>query len=137
MKYLSDYLDNELADAFNKYGAFFAFGDKQLNEQKKEGVMYVSCGAGLFCPKSNFSEFNDTLTAIFNNAIKQDVKENGASGIIEREYFNHETQISGDCSDLRDSLKPYAKDYPELFSEEIINDVCKKSFQLAIEKDWF
>lgn len=32
-------------------GAFFAFSDKQFNEQKKEGVQYVNVFAGLVCPK--------------------------------------------------------------------------------------
>jgi hypothetical protein len=56
---------------FSDYGAFFAFGDKQFNEQKKEGVKYVSMGAGLICPKSEastimkkFDDFNREQKAL-------------------------------------------------------------------------
>ena len=39
-----------------KYGAFFAFGNAQFDEQRKEGVKYASLGAGLICPVDTYRE---------------------------------------------------------------------------------
>ena len=47
-------------EAFSKLleatGSFFAFGQKQFNEQKKEGVEYVGVFAGLVSPKDRVGE---------------------------------------------------------------------------------
>ena len=40
---------------FKDTGAFFAFSNEQVDEQKQEGVKYVSLGAGMICPKENAS----------------------------------------------------------------------------------
>lgn len=44
-----------------KYGAFWAFGEEQFDEQKKYGVKYVSFGMGLMCPKENVQKLNSEL----------------------------------------------------------------------------
>ena len=71
-------------------GAFFAFSQSQFDEQKKEGVIYVSMGAGLICPKENAEnalkryieiapkEFtkvliSETFKECFNEAIEKDL----------------------------------------------------------------
>ena len=40
-------------------GAFFAFSQSQFDEQKKEGVIYVSMGAGLICPKAKAERYQN------------------------------------------------------------------------------
>ena len=47
MKYLSHYTEEATTKLLTKYNGFFAFGQKQFDEAKKEGVKYVDRGAGL------------------------------------------------------------------------------------------
>ena len=42
MKYLNDYIDDEMSKTFKKYGVFFAFSNKQYKEQAKEDIKYIS-----------------------------------------------------------------------------------------------
>ena len=137
MKYLSNYMEERQTALFTETGSFFAFGDKQFNEQKKEGVTYVSMGYGLICPKETAKQLSDGLDLIYIEAIRQDVNENGARAVIEREYFNHETQLSGDNSQVISLMSTYAKEFPEQFTDEIILSVCRECFNKAVLNDWF
>ena len=138
MKYLSQYKEQAQTELFNKTGSFFAFSNKQFKEQFKPGTKYVDCGAGLICPVKNYEELKNGLEAIQKNAIEQDVNENGAAAIIEREYFNYETQINFDGEqDARDFLKQYQNQFPELFTKNLIKSVFKNCYQKAVENDWF
>lgn len=137
MKYLSDYMRQAQTETFNKYGAFFAFSKKQFDESKKENMKYVSMGSGLICPKENTKKLVSELDKIYLDAIKLDVKENGAEKIIEREYFNYECQLTMDVSSALSSISGHKKEFPKLFTEELINATFKKCFGLAVENDWF
>ena len=137
MKYLSDYMNEKQTAAFEKAGAFFAFGNEQFAEKRKEGVDYVNMGAGLICPKENANKLHEELKTIYIEAIKEDVAENGAKAIIEREYFNHETQITGDNSGVIDLMEDYKKQFPEQFTDEIILSTCKDCFRQAVINGWF
>jgi len=137
MKYLSDYMTSEQTKIFNKTGAFFAFNQDQFDEKVKKNTKYVNLGRGMICPKNNVNELIDNLDMIHKNAIIQDIKENGSKKIIERAYFNYETQITMDYTDAMDSLKPYIKHDAKSFNKELIENVFSNCFQLAIEKDWF
>ena len=53
-------------------GAFCAFGTKQFDEQKKEGVKYISMGAGLICPKENADKLNKELNHICKEIKKEE-----------------------------------------------------------------
>lgn len=137
MKYLSDYMESAQSDAFTKHGAFFAFGNKQFEEKQVPGVTYVNMGAGLICPKENTQLLTADLNNIYEAAIKQDVEENGAQKIIEREYFNHETQLTGDWSSMLGAISGHRKAFPELFTPELIESTAKACFDLAVVNDWF
>lgn len=123
--------------ALDNAGAFFAFGQKQFDEKKKSGVIYVSMGAGLICPKENAKILNDELNKIYIDSIKQDFAENGSNAIIEREYFNHETQITMDNQSVIDLMTDYKKHFPADFTDEVILKVCKGCFKKAVVNDWF
>ena len=107
MKYLSNYTEALQTELFNKLGTFFAFSNKQFDEGKKEGVKYVSLGAGIITPKGSAKELMDGLEAINKQGIEQDIKENGIDKIIERELYNHECFYTGDISDCVDRLDDY------------------------------
>ena len=107
MKYLSDYMQEKQTEVFNNYGAFFAFSEKQLNEKKQDGVKYSSLGSGLICPKGKGKELMDALETIYNDAIKQDIAENGKDKIIERELGNYECYYTYDLEDAIAAVKDY------------------------------
>jgi hypothetical protein len=96
MKYLTDYTEAATTKLLNDCGAFYAFGTKQFDEQKREGITYVSMGAGLICPKENADRIFDGVNGILAAGIAADLKENGKDGIIRRELANHEAYYTGD-----------------------------------------
>ena len=129
MKYLSDYTNVKQTKLWNDNGAFFAFGDKQLDEQKQEGVSYVSLGMGLIAPKENASKIIEGLESIHMEGIQQDISDNGIKAIIHRELANHEAQITNDISDTVEALEFYgitreqvSEEYPSYFKHCVDND---------------
>lgn len=134
---LKTILDNKSSELFAKHGAFFAFSNKQFDEAKKEGIKYVSLGAGLIAPKDNAKQLVEEWDRLHNESIKQQVEIMGADAIIEYEYFNHETQITCDVSALIDVLESYSDLFPELFTKEKIKQISANCFQKAIDNDWF
>lgn len=138
MKYLTDYMKEKQSRLFEETGAFFAFSKEQFEEKRDKNVKkYVHIGHGLLVPKGNEDIFIERFEKIGEEGRLQDVKENGARGIIRREYFNFETQLTGDTSEMLKSLKPYQNDFPNLFSDEAIQTVIRESKREAIEKDLF
>ena len=107
MKYLSHYIEAAQTKLFNETGTFFAFSNKQYEEGKKEGVSYVSLGAGMICPEENVNKLADGLKTITAQGIAQDLAENGKEAIIERELHNYEAFYVGSIRDTLDALEDY------------------------------
>jgi hypothetical protein len=124
MKYLNDYTDAGISVALTKAGAFFAFGKKQFDEAKKEGVTYVNLHGGLICPKENVETLRKEMDENFQKAIEQDIAENGKEGIIKRELYNHECFYTGDIEDAVSYVATYgftAQDVVEVYQKERVN----------------
>jgi len=107
MKYLSDYLKDATTELLDSTGSFFAFGDKQFEEAKKEGVTYVSMGMGLICPKDQADYFHKAHAEIYKAGVKKDLEENGKEGVIKRELANHECYYTGEIEQCADALNSY------------------------------
>jgi hypothetical protein len=107
MKYLNDYTEEAISNLLNENGAFFAFSDKQFEEQKKEGIKYVSMFAGLLCPKPNAEKVEKGLLNITKQGIALDIAENGKEAIIARELNNHEAYYTGDIDSTIQCLSGY------------------------------
>ena len=137
MPYLSDYMSEAQTNLFNDIGAFFAFSNKQFEEGKREDTKYVSIGGGLLCPQGKAKELVDGLDDIYDKGIRRDVKENGTEGIIEREYFNYECQISYRHDEVLEALEGYIERFPDKFTKEKINQVFKNCWKKALENNWF
>lgn len=105
--------DQTITDALETNGAFFAFGDKQFNEQKVDGVKYANLGAGLICPVDNAKAFMTTFDKAVKQRVSDDLAENGIENIIMRELASHECYYTGDISDCVDKLE----DYPVTFDQ--------------------
>lgn len=127
MKYLSNYTEAETTKALNKAGAFFAFSDRQFNEQKKEGVKYTSCGMGMICPRENVDQLIKDLDEAINNGIKQDIAENGIDAIITRELHNHEAGYTGSTTATEEALSGYP-----ITHEQVVNTFKSDSFKLSL-----
>jgi hypothetical protein len=131
MNYLSDYTSAKQTQLWNDNGAFFAFSKKQLDEEKKEGVVYVSLGMGLIAPKENALKVIEGLESINTEGIKQDISENGIKAIIHRELANYEAQITGDISDTVQALEDYG------ITREQVSAEYPDYFQFCIDNDYF
>lgn len=107
MKYLNDYTEDQINKIMEQYGAFFAFSNQQFDEKKKEGIKYVSCGAGLICPKDNAMQLMKDVIDVGQKGRKQDIQENGHEAIIKRELINHEAYYTGDVDSTVDALDGY------------------------------
>jgi hypothetical protein len=92
-------------ELFKECGVFFAFSDKQFEENKtplKEGEKYVSIGGGGYLPKGKVDAFMKGMKAI-NSYGKQKVKKgNLQESEILYELQNHECFYTGDISDVVD-----------------------------------
>ena len=110
---------------------------EQATEKRKEGIQYVSLGAGLVCPKDNAKQLWKELGEITVTGVKKDVEENGAANIMRREYFNHECQITMDTSRAVAALDLYIEVFPDLFNEEAMSAVFSNCFNEAVEQDMF
>jgi hypothetical protein len=135
MKYLQDYREEKQSTLFNETGAFFAFSEEQLikglNGRDKSEV--VNLGGGLIANKTQVKQIYEGLDRIENEAMEEDLKENGAEGIISREFFNHETSYDGDESRVLDALKPYRDKFPTEFEVKKIASVFKECYKVEIE----
>lgn len=107
MKYLSDYCREEQSKIFAEHGAFFAFSKKQLDEEAKPGVTYVSLGLGMICPKDKADALIDALKKCHDDARKADLAENGRREVIRRELNNYECSVTWDPREAVAALAGY------------------------------
>ncbi len=121
MKHLTDYTQSGMTAIFEKYGAFFAFSDKQFNEQKKEGVEYVQTEAGMICPKEHVKTVLSDIENNYRNGIQSDIAENGTRAIIQRELMNHEYGYTFDLNDTVQALVDYPVTAKEI--REVANSI--------------
>ena len=125
MKYLSDYKETKHTELLNNTGAFFAFSTEQFNDKKKPDTKYVNCKHGLICPKGQVDNLLDGLSIIHEEAIKEDLAENGIKAIIKRELYNYECFYTGDISDAVSTLKAYD------ITEDQVQDMYRKEYKNA------
>ena len=124
MKYISDYINEPTKILLEQTGSFFAFTDSQFKEKAKDGVEYISLFAGLICPVDKAQEVREGLDKIYDEAVKQDVAENGKEAIIRRELSNHECLYTYDISDVVDKLKNY--NYTEGDVQQVFNKMIQE-----------
>jgi hypothetical protein len=115
-------------EAIKKHEAFFAFNQSQYAEQAKEGVKYISLGAGLIAPKDTHQELIKDLNNASVQTVLDDKAANTNKELIHRELANHEAQITGCIDSTVEALK--AEDFItllrecQLFSEHQIDDIA-------------
>jgi hypothetical protein len=112
--------------AMEKHGAFWAFSNKQLDEQKKEGVEYVGLNGGLVCPKDSVKQLMKDVVSAGKEKAQEDLDANSKKEIIHRELANYETFITGDITDTVNALAGHGiteeevqAEYPEYYKEAV------------------
>jgi len=131
MTTLNTYTQEAQTNAFNKHGAFFAFGKDQFNKKKEDGIKYIQLGAGLIAPKATYKELIKELDNINTSGIAQDIEENGIKKILWREFANYECQIAGSPEDAINALKDYH------FKDDIIYTEWSSYWNWCIDNDQF
>lgn len=101
---------------FSAYGAFYAFGEKQLEEELKGNNIndYYVTDYWLYYRKDNWKEMFDAFKKHGENERKRRVKEEGLENIIKYELNNHEAYYTWNLSDAIDALSYYWVDEKEV-----------------------
>jgi hypothetical protein len=107
MKTLSTYTEEKINILLEKYNAFFAFSQNQIDGSKKQNIDYVYRGGGLYHEAGKQKEFDADYKLMIKEAIEQDLKENGKEAIIKRGLINYECYYTCDISDAVEALKDY------------------------------
>ena len=132
MKYLQNYSEEKINKTIKNNGGFFAFNNKQFNENKKEGIIYCRLYSGLIVPKNKAKQIISQLDKISKKAIEQDIKENGMKKIVFRDCENLELQFSfSGISEIIDYLKDYN------FNKNDIEKYYNKYINYCIKNDLF
>lgn len=99
--------ENEMSKLFAKHGVFFAFSNKQINEQKEENVKYYSLGAGMFIPQDNYDSFNEEFEKSEDDYMAKAKEIFTPEEIIRYELANHEYCITYDLTDTKEVLEEF------------------------------
>lgn len=124
-------LDAKTSKIYADNMAFFAFSQKQYEEQADPNKDYTRCLSGLFCPTENAKKMMDELEAAIDEFHKADLEANGKEKIIWRELANHEAQISCDLTSTISALEGYG------ITEEEVREQWGPYLQHCIENDYF
>ena len=107
-KEIQHIIDDLLTEVFKKYGAFFAFSEKQLEEQKKPGVKYsYSSKLNMFYNSATPGNIFKDMEAAVDKGIEIDKAQNDKEAIIIRELANYECFYTGNPEDAVERLKDY------------------------------
>jgi len=118
-------LDEQITKIMHDKGAFFAFGDKQFNEQKVDGVQYISLHSGMIVPKDNAEDVVSEIKLASAAHTERVLAQYSPEELIDYELGNHECHISGDIDDAASALKPFGIEreqviarYPEFIDKQ-------------------
>lgn len=113
MKSLRHYIEDKTTALFDELGIFFAFNQSQVDEglakhdpDRKRGKYSVLPG-NMLCPNKHVDEFIERYDKLLSDGIAEDIAENGAYNIIQRELDNHEFGYTGEIEPTFDALKGY------------------------------
>ena len=124
-------LDQKMSALWDKHGAFFAFSQKQIDEQKTEGVTYVSCGSGLIAPKENAHQLLEELEQVIDSHCQSVLEREGPQKIIHYELANHEAQISMDITSTVEAVECYG------ITREQVEAEWPAFWKLCVDEDLF
>ncbi len=124
-------VNDEQTKVFDSFGAFFAFGQKQFDEKKVDGISYTHAGAGLITPAGTANALFEALEKINNSKVSWELENNSKHDIIFYNLANYECQITMDYSDAVDNVKDYG------ITEKEVAAVWPEYFNHCIDNDYF
>lgn len=104
---LNEYIEDKVSALYEELGAFYAFSNEQLAEQKKEGVEYVRLVSGLICPKENADDFMKRFEEIVDAGMKERLEKEGRENVIKYELSNYECYYVGSWEEALPVLESY------------------------------
>lgn len=110
-------LDARISEILSRHGAFFAFSQRQFEEQQVKGVKYTNCGGGMACPEGAVDQLSVEIEAAIDAYRAADLAENGKAKIIWRELANHEAQLTHDITPTVEALQGYGITREEVKAE--------------------
>ena len=114
---MNSYTQEKQTELFNELGVFFAFGTKQYEDQKQEGIEYCTVlGAGDCVPTENAKVFAERLSLIHKEGREKELAEKGIDKIIEEELVNQECFYTGEIQDTVDALEHYQVSFDQVQS---------------------
>ena len=126
MKTAHEIKEEKISNLLIEVNGFFAFGKSQFDEAKKQGVKYVSRGAGLIHEAGKSKYFDDQLAAITKEYHQKSLLEKGKIKIILDELQNYECFYTGEIDEAVEALKVYditEKEVLKVYQDNInIND---------------
>lgn len=126
---IKDQKEQKVTDLINAVGMFFAFSNKQFQENKtplKEGEKYVSIGGGGYLPKGNLDAYINGIEEI-QSWYKAEIKANkGRRANIAYELENHEAYYTGD---IEATLEALGEDYTREEVKKVFNEEREKHLQ--------
>lgn len=124
-------------DYINKCGVFWAFGNKQFEENrthkrktlKDDSQMfknYLSIGAGGYIHKKDKQKLDEFLTNIAPKLKKDFLEQVDKGTFVLYELLNHEAYYTYDIEDTIDTMKGYYKDITEEYIQKIFRKHANK-----------
>lgn len=107
MATLCNFTKQPMSELFDKHGIFFAFSQKQVDENKKPGIIYNNLGSGIFCPKDNVEQFISDLENVVATSVETHKSKESKEKIILDQLRNHEAFYTGDISSTFEALEAY------------------------------
>lgn len=117
------------SELFKTFGLFFAFTDKQFEENKtpiKEGAKYIHVGGNGYLPEYNVEDFKKGMEDINQWYNAETSKEGMRDKLIAHELINYECYYVGSIEDALDALG-------EGFTAEEVQAVFNKNYQQYME----
>lgn len=113
---LNEEFQEKQSALFKEYGVFFAFSQKQFDEQKQEGVKYVSTDFGMILPKDKCDAFMEAHQKLVEENQVRYKAEVDMDEYILYELHNHESFYTGRTDD---ALRAIWTNYPECTQEDV------------------
>lgn len=110
--------------SFKDHWAFFAFSNQQFEEQKVDGVKYVSAWHGLFCPADKAKQILEAFKEHNEKEKQKQIEVDWIDNIIRYELGNYECYYTWDLSDVEWMVEEYGvtMDYiKNIYREELKN----------------
>ena len=130
---ISNIMEKYQTKVYKKYGVFCAFSDKQFNKGINPNFGKVmSLGGGTYCPSIFADKVVDQLNGIYDKAIAKVQATHTKKDIIWYALGNHETQITGDCTDAINSLA----NYPGISKQDIFTEY-NDYYNYCVDNNYF